>query len=146
VERRRAYFASRLEPEEGMAEPWNWRYHRGTWNIASLSANVEVSKKARDFQGERLSPWSGLGCDATLNTAFKKPKITPSYLLKISPLIRTATLAEPWNWRYHRSPWNMASLSANVEVSKKAREARRGGAYRPFGRLRQLSHIEHDIW
>jgi len=28
---------------------------------------------------------------ATLNTAFKEPKITPFYLLKIPPLIRTAS-------------------------------------------------------
>jgi len=49
-------------------------------------------KRAGDSKEE--SPISSLvGSDygATLNTAFKEPKNSPFYLLKIPPLIRTAT-------------------------------------------------------
>jgi len=53
-----------LNPEAGSPEGWHWRYP-----ISSLV---------------------GSDYGAKLNTTLKEPKITPFYLLKISPLIRTA--------------------------------------------------------
>jgi len=75
-----------------------------------------------------LNPSVGFGSGVALITTFEKPKITPFHLLKISPLIRTASWRtknatgavvkdngfivglnpeagspEGWHWRYHES-------------------------------------------
>jgi len=54
-----------------------------------------VRKGAGCQKGSALNPSVGFGSGVALITTFEKPKITPFYLLKISPLIRTAPKLDP---------------------------------------------------
>jgi len=58
--------------------------------MASAGYGVDVRKRRRIAKERAFVPLLGSDYGATLNTTLKEPKNSPFYLLKISPLIRTA--------------------------------------------------------
>jgi len=58
--------------------------------MASTGFGGDVRKRCRIAKERAFVPLLGSDYGAILNTAFEEPKLTPCYLLKIPPLIRTA--------------------------------------------------------